>query len=216
MSLPLLQLPKTKQFFRGLAADPGHTLVYADAEALEPHVCAFYSRDPGLLSLYQIGRPSNDIYIFTGAGSDQYGALFKGEGYDPTAPTKAAIKSIKTRYPDQRQVCKKIVLGCIAEGTLVRVKDHGYVPIENVVAGMLVWDGSNWVSTDGAIFKGLKPCLNFKEHWMTYDHRVLTQDGWHMAERAAAVPHVRPDETSYSWADFWAMANYIFFGRKKR
>lgn len=152
MSLPLLQLPKTRQFFRGLAADPGHTLVYADAEALEPHVCAFYSRDPGLLSLYQIGRPSNDIYIFTGAGSDQYGALFRGEGYDPVAPTKEAIKAIKTKYSEQRQVCKKIVLGCqygMGAGKLHKELNIAGFDISFIEAKSL-WD-SYWRS-----FKGIK------------------------------------------------------------
>jgi hypothetical protein len=152
MSLPLLQLPKTKQFFRGLKADEGYTLVYADAEALEPHVCAFYSRDPGLMSLYQIGRPSNDIYIFTGAGSDQYGPAFKAEGYDRLNPTKESIKAIKTKYSEQRQVCKKIVLGCqygMGAGKLHKELNIAGFDISFIEAKSL-WD-SYWAS-----FRGIK------------------------------------------------------------
>lgn len=210
MSLPLLQLPKTKQFFRGLRADDEHALLYTDAEALEPHVCAFYSRDPGLLSLYQIGRPSNDIYIFTGAGSDQYGSAFKAEGYDRLNPTKESIKAIKTKYSEQRQVCKKIVLGCIAEGTLVRVKGSGYLPIENIVKGMLVWDGSGWVATDGAIYQGDKPCININGHWMTHDHKISTRSGWIRADNSAGEVYTPANKPDYTWADVWSLVCSLF------
>jgi hypothetical protein len=112
MSLPLLQMPKTKTFFGGLKADDGHTLLYADGSAIEPHVCAYYSRDKSMLKLYKNGAPANDIYIFFGSATPQYGARFRELGYNPDAPTKDAIKAVKAACPTERGVCKKIILGC--------------------------------------------------------------------------------------------------------
>lgn len=112
MALPLMQLPKTKQFFRGLAAKPGCSLIYADASALEPHVCAYYSRDPGLLSLYKRGAPANDIYTFFASDTPQYRELTEACGYSRTAPTKDAIKRFKSEHSTERQIAKKIILGC--------------------------------------------------------------------------------------------------------
>lgn len=112
MSFPILQTPKTKAFFGGMKADPDHSLIHSDAGALEPHVCAYYSRDKSLLKLYKKGAPPNDIYIFFGASTPQYGDIFTSLGYDQDAPNKDAIKAIKKAYPDERAVCKKIILGC--------------------------------------------------------------------------------------------------------
>lgn len=110
MGMPLLQLPKTKEFYGGLQAAPGNSLVYLDFSAVEPHVLAYFSRDPRMLQLYGKGAKPNDIYIFFGSGTAQYGELFRSHGYDPDSPTKEAIKAVKTHCPDERQVCKKLVL----------------------------------------------------------------------------------------------------------
>jgi len=112
MSLALLQMPKTKAFFGGLRADDGCSLLYADGSAIEPHVCAYYSRDTSMLKLYKNGAAPNDIYIFFGSSTPQYGEMFKNLGYNPDAPTKEAIKAVKAACPTERGVCKKIILGC--------------------------------------------------------------------------------------------------------
>lgn len=205
MSLPLLQLPKTQTFFGGMCADEGKSIIGLDFAALEPHVSAFMSRDPRMLQLYGPNAKPNDIYIFFGSSTKQYGQLFRSKGYDPDNPTKEAISRIKAECDTERQVCKKLVLGCIAEGTLVRVKGLGHVPIEKITENMLVWDGSSWVKTSGAIFKGVKDCINFNEGLMTYDHRIKTKSGWDLAERANPEECLRPEDPGYSWAEVWGL-----------
>lgn len=111
MGYPLLQTPKTKAFFGGLKADPGHALVYADATALELSVMAYYSRDVNMLKLYQKGRPKNDVYIFYGMSVPEYAEKFAALGYDRDQPAKEAISAIKKQHADIRdKVLKGIVL----------------------------------------------------------------------------------------------------------
>lgn len=112
MSFALLQIPKTKAFFAGLQAKPGYSLIYSDAASLEPHCCAYYSRDKRLLQLYGPGAKPNCIYIFYGSATPQYGKKFAALGYNADNPTKEAVKAVKQQLPDDRQVCKKVVLGC--------------------------------------------------------------------------------------------------------
>jgi len=112
MPFAILQIPKTKNFFAGLQASPGCSLIYSDAASLEPHCSAYYTRDKRLLQLYGPGAKANDIYIFYGSATPQYGAKFAALGYDANNPTKEAMKAIKQQLPDDRNVCKKVTLGC--------------------------------------------------------------------------------------------------------
>lgn len=110
MSFALLQFPKTKGFFGGFVADPGHQLVGLDFTALEPHITAYLSRDKRMLQLYGPGAKYNDIYLFYGSATPMYGAKFRELGYDPDNPTKEAIKLVKSQCGTERQVCKSLVL----------------------------------------------------------------------------------------------------------
>jgi hypothetical protein len=94
-----------------LVRDNGQTFVCGNC-ALEPHVCAFFSRDPGLLSLYSKSAPANDIYTFYASKTKQYGQLTQECGYDPFSPTREALKKFKTLYNKERQVSKRVCLGC--------------------------------------------------------------------------------------------------------
>ena len=107
MAYPLLQTPKTKEFFGGFMADPGHKLIYADASSLEPSIIAYYSRDTNMLKLFQKGRPKNDPYLFFGASVGDYKAKFAALGYDRDNPTPQAIKAVKAEYADVRGLLLK-------------------------------------------------------------------------------------------------------------
>lgn len=72
---------------------------------------------------------------------------------------------------DQRKMGKVIILGCIAEGTLV-LTGEGPVPIEDITLEHEVWDGGKWVAHQGLLDKGYKDCLEFAGIWMTPDHEV--------------------------------------------
>lgn len=72
---------------------------------------------------------------------------------------------------------------CIAGGTLV-LTDFGWVPIEQVTAEHLVWDGVQWVNTDGNICNGVREVINAYGAYMTSDHLVLTDRGWKIASQS--------------------------------
>lgn len=71
----------------------------------------------------------------------------------------------------------KFFENCIAAGTEV-LTDLGWLPIEQVTAKHKVWDGLEWVSQDGAIYKGKQFTLTVFGVTMTPDHKVLTTEGW--------------------------------------
>ena len=76
----------------------------------------------------------------------------------------------------QRQIGKTSELACIAEGSLV-LTDRGLVPIEDVTARDLVWDGVEWVHQKGPVFRGEKEVISYDGLTATEDHIVWTQDG---------------------------------------
>lgn len=78
-----------------------------------------------------------------------------------------------------RQVSK-----CLRRGTPV-LTDTGFKPIESVSTLDRVWDGVSWVSHDGVVFSGFKEVLCLDGIWMTFDHPVLTSDGWMEAWQVA-------------------------------
>lgn len=72
----------------------------------------------------------------------------------------------------------KLVENCWAEGTLV-LTDRGWVPIESITPADLIWDGIEWVETDGAIRREHREQLFEVDGLLaTGDHRILTTEGW--------------------------------------
>ena len=66
---------------------------------------------------------------------------------------------------------------CLAAGTLVKT-DQGLVPIEKITTDMLVWDGDDFVSHDGAVSSGVQSVVVYDGLTATPDHRVMTRNGW--------------------------------------
>jgi DNA polymerase len=76
---------------------------------------------------------------------------------------------------DQRQAQGKVPeLACLLEGTLV-LTARGEVPIETVLPGDFVWDGTAWVQTDGPVFKGEKRVITYDGLCATPDHLVWVE-----------------------------------------
>ena len=73
------------------------------------------------------------------------------------------------------------VIKCIAEDTEV-LTDEGWLPIQCVTRKHRVWDGDQWVSTDGCVCNGYMPVLECFGVRMTADHKVLTVSGWAEAQ----------------------------------
>lgn len=71
----------------------------------------------------------------------------------------------------------KLLQLCIAEGTEVLCR-RGWVPIEAVTPSDMVWDGVEFVSTSGVIYKGMSNTVSCYGVDMTDGHEVLTEKGW--------------------------------------
>lgn len=72
---------------------------------------------------------------------------------------------------------KLLQLSCLMYNTDV-LTVRGWIPIQNVSPEDIVWDGEEWVSQEGAIYRGDKKVLLIDGVYMTEDHKVLTQSGW--------------------------------------
>ena len=70
-----------------------------------------------------------------------------------------------------RQLGKVAELACIAIDSLV-LTDIGLVPIQKVTKNMKLWDGEEWVSHDGVIYKGEREVITYDGLAATPDHLV--------------------------------------------
>jgi len=73
---------------------------------------------------------------------------------------------------------------CIVEGSMV-LTDHGLIKIENITRDMKVWDGLDFVSHDGIIFRGEQDLITYCGLTATPDHKVWTKKGWMEIQDAA-------------------------------
>ena len=158
--------PKTSDALRNsLKAPKGHKVVVADLSGIELRVNHF---------LWKV-QSSMDLYA-EDAEADLYRAF---------AATRYGITPAEVSK-DQRQLAKL----CLAEGTLV-LTDRGEVPIEQVTASDKVWDGVEWVSTLGPVFKGVKDVIEYDGLVATPDHEVWVEDGRKVPLRYAATQSLR-------------------------
>lgn len=70
-----------------------------------------------------------------------------------------------------RQKGKISELACIAEGQLV-LTDAGLIPIEKITLEHKLWDGEEWVSHDGVIYKGEQEVITYDGLTATKEHLV--------------------------------------------
>lgn len=135
-----------------LCAPKGHKVVVSDLSGIELRVNHFLWQAPRSMELFRKAPAKADLY------KDFASKLYNV----PVAEVTEA----------QRQIGKL----CIAEGTLV-LTDRGEIPIEEVTANDKVWDGVEWVSTLGAVYKGEKEVIEYDGLIATPDHEVWVADG---------------------------------------
>lgn len=70
---------------------------------------------------------------------------------------------------------------CLASGTGV-LTDRGLIPIELVRGSDRLWDGVQWVSHGGLVYKGERSVVTYAGLTATPDHEVWTEDGWRTLE----------------------------------
>jgi superfamily II DNA or RNA helicase len=66
---------------------------------------------------------------------------------------------------------------CVLEGSMV-LTDNGLVCIEEVTLDDKIWDGHEFVSHSGAIYKGTRNVITYAGLTATPDHLVKTKEGW--------------------------------------
>ena len=136
-------------------APEGHTLLVADFSAIEARVIAYLAGELWRMDVFAKG---GDIYCSSAS------QMFK------VPVVKHGVNG------HLRQKGKIAELACIAKGQQV-LTDQGLVPIEQVTTAMKVWDGIEWVSHDGVIYKGEKEVLTYGGLEATADHIVWAKIG---------------------------------------
>lgn len=96
---------------------------------------------------------------------------------------------------------------CIQEGTLVRVKNEGYLPIEKITNQHQVWDGIEWVSCEGRILKGHKEVVNVLGTYMTPDHKVLVNGEMKENQNVRVEDIEAGISVGFTWREVWRLGS---------
>jgi len=152
-----LQNLKRGSFLRAaIMAPDGYSIVVCDLAQIEPRVLAWLADYEYLLNVFKSG---NDAYALFGA------QMFGIPGLN------------KKDHPDLRQSAKSALLGCFGPDTPILTK-RGWVPIIQVQATDMVWDGEDWVCHQGLVPQGEKEVLTALGISATTDHEIRTEHGW--------------------------------------
>ena len=136
-----------------LIPKPGCEFIVADFSAIEARVLAWLSGEQWRLDAFNRGE---DIYC--ASASAMFGVPVVKHGINGELRAKGKVAE----------------LACIAEGQLV-LTDKGLVPIEDLTVDMKIWDGKEWVSHDGVIFKGEREVITYEGLTATPDHTVYIE-----------------------------------------
>lgn len=115
-----------------------------------------------------------------------------GEGFDLPAIECVSMARATESYSLYAQQFSRSVrlmegkkVACIASGELV-LTDRGLVPIELVQLTDKLWDGTEWITHEGVVYKGEKEVISYAGLTATPDHRVKTKEGWQTLGECAA------------------------------
>ena len=136
-----------------LVAKPGHTFLVADYSAIEARVIAYLAGEQWRMEVFANG---GDIYC--SSASQMFKVPVEKHGVNGHLRQKGKIAE----------------LACIAEGQEV-LTDQGLVSIERVTKTMKVWDGVEWVTHEGVIYKGKREVITYEGLTATADHLVWVE-----------------------------------------
>lgn len=137
-------------------AEPGHKLVSFDLSNADARAVAAYSGDERYRENFLPGV-DNHMNVARMVYGDQ--PDFVDDKHDPNG----------AKY-------RTLAKACIAEGSLV-LTDKGLVPIERVNVTDKVWDGVEWVTHGGVVFKGSRSVISYQGLTATPDHLVFVEGG---------------------------------------
>ena len=149
----------------------GCRFVVSDFSAIEARVIAWLAGEQWRLDVFENG---GDIYC--ASASQMFGVPVEKNGVNG----------------HMRKQGKIAELACIAEGSLV-LTDRGEVPIEQVTTEMKVWDGAEWVSHEGVVYRGQKEVITYEGLTGTPDHVVFVEGSpkpVHLGEAAKSGAHL--------------------------
>ena len=128
----------------------GRKFIVADFSAIEARVIAWIAGERWRLKVFEGG---GDIYC--ASASQMFHVPVEKHGVNGHL----------------RQKGKQAELACIAEGQPV-LTDKGLIPIEAVTREHRLWDGENWVSHEGVVFRGEREVIEYEGLRATPDHLV--------------------------------------------
>ena len=131
----------------------GCEFIVADFSAIEARVLAWLAGEEWRLEAFKRGE---DIYC---ASASQ---MFH------VPVVKHGING------ELRQKGKVAELACISFNSPV-LTDHGLVPIQDVTKEMRLWDGDEWVSHDGVVYRGEREVITYDGLTATPDHLVWVE-----------------------------------------
>lgn len=159
---------------RSLRAVDGNAWVASDSSQIEARLLAYISNQSDVVDVFKSGK---DVYL------DMASKIY-GETYESLYEQSKGANATKEGKL-KRTIGKVVVLGCIGKDTEV-LTNRGWVAIQDVQDTDLLWDGADWVSHDGVIPKGEKPCIEFGGVYMTPDHEVFDGEVWEEAQYATS------------------------------
>lgn len=150
---------------RGLfIARDGHTLICCDFSAIEAVVLACLSRCQWRI----------DVFNTHGKIYEMSASKISGVPFEEFAAYK---KANGMHHPLRKSLGKVAELACFTRNTQVLTK-RGYVPIVEVKPTDQLWDGVEWVTSDGAIYKGKRGVIMLDGVGVTPEHPVSLSGSW--------------------------------------
>lgn len=157
-------------------AAPGHDLISTDYNSIEA------------VGLAMLAGEQWRIKVFNS----------HGKIYEASASTMFSVpldeilgwKKLHDQHHPLRAKGKIAELACLAPDTQVLTL-RGYVRIVDVRCNDTLWDGAEWVSHAGVVFKGRRPVIDLGGARMTQDHLVLCGTSWLEASRVASSASTR-------------------------
>lgn len=137
-----------------IIAPPGKTLDVADYASIEVRVLFWLANHLEGTEAFEKGR---DLYV----------------------ELASKIFGIKRHKVDasQRFVGKTAVLGCFSAETAV-LTNSGWKPILNINAHDQLWDGEDWVYSEGVVCQGEKETIDLAGISVTPEHPILIHKTW--------------------------------------
>jgi hypothetical protein len=176
-----------------IVADEGKKLVVADLSNIEGRALAWLAGEKWKLQAF---RDYDTIIGYTPEGKP----IRKGHDLYVLLAARILRKAPDDVTEDERQMFGKVPeLACLGSQTLV-LTPRGPVAIVDVRLSDKVWDGEQWVTHSGLVYKGTRPVMTLFGVEMTPDHKVLAGETWHEAQTVASCPSTRAQASATGMA----------------